>query len=278
MKKEAILAFAFLILLVSGADSCQQTGGGLISGGKIDFSLTQSIDTLTAGKSIEQGQQFYVQAKVSNPGEIKTGKVCISDNIGENYGGISSSSLECQPFSVSDGNSELIFGPYTYSNIPTSSASAVLFVYMDYNQKSRAESAVNVPLPEFEMMNLRQGQDPILVSVNKSIRRQDQGYKVDLGISLKPNSPSDAKMKIFSPDFSKENLSVIEIIMGEQALDCVSGIEKISREANIGREKFIRCSTISNLGKEEQSLYPFVLTLDYGVRVSREYQFTIIKP
>jgi len=277
MRKEAILALAFLILLVSGADSCQQQGGGgQITGGKIDFSLVQSIDTLTAGKSIEQGQQFYVQAQVSNPAdEIKTGQICIRDNIGETYGGISS---DCQPFSVSNGNADIVFGPYSYSNIPISSAPAILFVDMDYKQKSRMESAINVPLPEFEIVNIQQGQDPVLVSVNKSIRRYDQGYKVDLGISLKANSPSDAKMRIFSPDFSRENLSAIEIIMGQQTLDCVSGTEKISKEVNVGREKFIRCSTISNLGKEEQLLYPFVLTLDYGVRVSREYQFTITKP
>jgi len=277
MRKEAILAFAFLILLVSGVDGCQQQGGGgQVTSGRMDFSLVQSIDTLTAGKSVEQGQQFYVQAQVSNPAdEIKTGQICIRDNIGETYNGIYS---ECKPFSVSSGSTELLFGPYSYSNIPISSAQAVLFVYMDYRQKSRIESAINVPLPEFEIVNVQQDQEPVLVSVNKSVRRQDQGYKVDLGISLRTNSPSDAKMKIFSPDFSKENISAIEIIMGQQTLDCVSGAEKISREVNVGREKFIRCSTISNLGKEEQLAYPFVLTLDYGVRVSREYQFTITKP
>ena len=282
MKKEGIFVLAILIILACGAEGCPQTstgaGGGTSVSGKIDFSLLPSIDALTAGKSIEQGQEFYVQVQVSNSmQEIETGQICIKDNVGGSYLGIPDAS-DCKQFSISNGNTELIFGPYAYSNIPVSSFPATFFVSMDYRQKSRIESSVSVPLPEIENLNIQQAQEPILVSINKSVRKSGEGYKTDLGIALRENSPGDATMRIFSPDFSKENITSIGFNMGQQTLDCVSGTEKITTQVQIDREKFIRCSTISYLGTEEQRISPFVLTLDYGVRIERQYQFTITKP
>ena len=69
----------------------------------------------------------------------------------------------------------------------------------------------------------------------------------------------------------------ISIEIPTQSLDCRSGEEKISGEIDLDREKFIRCSTVTYLGKEEQLTYPFILTLNYGVRLSKEYRFTIRK-
>jgi len=278
------ILFVLATVLLLGAEGCPQGTGTFSTGaGKygIDFSPVSGIGYVSAGKTIYIDDIFNAKIHLENYDvQAHAGKLCMRDNIADAYGGISD---ECQLFQLkgaetimSGGREQLqssktdilfpVEGEYSYTGIPIDQP-AKIFVELQYVQTAKATGTINVPLPESEKIILEQTPAPITVGVEKTIRKVSSGYQIDLAITL-TKSMSDAK--IYSPEFSKENSLIISF--NREVLDF-----KCSPDINQGilefaNTKFIRCSALAT---QETVSYPLIISLDYGVKITRSYDFNI---
>lgn len=281
------IAIAFLALLLLGAEGCPTAGPGTSgTGGSnygVDFSPATGVGYLSAGKSIYLGDAVNVKVHLENyDTQGHSGKLCVKDNIAEEYGGISE---DCQNFilrnaeMIKSGSSEqlqssktdIVFptdAEYSYHDIPINQQ-VKLFIELQYVQSAKVTGAVNVPTPETEKLVLEQNPALVTADIEKTIRKTTDGYKVDLGITLK-KVMSDAK--IYSPDFGKENSLSLKFENTPMNFKCTPDLGTFGLIEDFEITKFIRCSAVVN---EDTVSYPLIISLDYGVKVTREYGFNI---
>ena len=90
-----------------------------------------------------------------------------------------------------------------------------------------------------------------------------------MGLKVSFTQKSDSTLKIFNEDLSKENNINFRIkLEPSYTLDCQQGI------VNIESTKFIKCSTLLPL---EQVTNPLLIYLDYGVKITKPFDFKITK-
>lgn len=300
-----VLIFLILIFLifVSGQQGCEMQGKSSTQAKKtgLDFNLISGVDYIGASKTIQQGESFYVGVHIENYDKApRSGEVCISDSVSDSFGGIFSQGKgECKSFSIKAADvvkkeSKSIMGNkiseevvpatvdiyfpeegfYSYQGLPASQQPwpQTLYVSLYYRQFSQITGTINVPNPSYEQINLIQEPAPIIVSVTKSMHRMQDSYKTDLEIILK----KQPQVKVFSPDFTKENVVYFSAKLEPQQLLCVSAIgQPITSYVEIENERLIKCSSIVYLAGEVQQSYPLVISLDYGVALQKQYPFGI---
>lgn len=300
-----IIVLLFLVLLLTLAQQgCVGIGGGgKTEAGKygLDYSLITGVDYIGGGKILQQGESFYVGIHIENYDNVsRTGELCISDNVADTYGGISSQGDgECKAFNVNaadivkkessgltgkkiteqitPGTVEVYFpedGMYSYSGLPSSSQPwpQSFYVSLRYRQTSKATGTVAVPTPSYEQVALTQEPSPIALSVAKSIHRVQDAYKVDLQMTLQKKQQA----RIYSYDFSQENVTYFAAQLAPQQLQCFLATgEPVTGKVAIENERLIKCSSVVYLAGEAQQSYPLVVTLDYGVALEKQYSFGI---
>ncbi|MGB9707911.1 MAG: hypothetical protein ACPLXC_01095 [Candidatus Pacearchaeota archaeon] len=302
-----IIVLLFLVLLFASAQQgCEMSGGGrgTTEAKKfgLDYSLVSGIDYLTSGKTVQQGESFYVGVRIENyDREARSGELCISDNVADTYGGISSQEDgECKFFNVAaadvikkessglfgksiteeitPGKVDVYFpenGLYSYSGLPSSQQPwpQMFYVSLRYRQKSQVTGTVSVPTPGYETIALIQEPAPLVLGITKSVHRIQDAYKVDLEMRL---AKSQQQAKILAYDFSQENITYFMTELAPQKLNCyLTSGEPIISKVPIENERLIKCSSIMYLGSETQQSYPLVVTLDYGVAIEKSYPFGI---
>ncbi len=310
MKDKIIVVLLLILILVfvSAQQGCEMPGSGGGGGGTeakkfgLDYSLISGIDYLTSGKTLQQGESFYVGVHIENyDREARSGEVCISDNVADTYGGISSQEGgECKFFNVAAADvvkkeSSGLFGKsiteevtpgkadvyfpedaiYSYSGLPSSQQPwpQTLYASLRYRQKSQITGTVAVPSPGYETIVLSQEPAPLALGVTKSIHRVQDSYKVDLEMKL---VKKQSQAKILSYDFAQENVTYFMAEISPQRLNCyLTSGEPVSGKVTIENERLIKCSSIMYLGGETQQSYPLVVTLDYGVAIEKQYPFGI---
>jgi len=279
MKKGLIVVLiCAMLFLVIGVDSCPMpgAGGGNPSKSGLDFSLIQGVSFFASGAQLEQGETFKIALKLENFDKTeKQGTACVKDDKEYVYGGISE---DCMPFYlkaaeynqntfVKSSSTELYFpsdGEYSYHDIPIAQ-SAKIFVTFSYLQHSLIQGTVNAPVPAAETIKLIQTSAPISASVDKTVSKQEDQYKTNLGITL--TQISDPNLKVYSEDMKSENkIKFSTKLLPSYNLDCQQGI------IDFASTKLIKCSTLLSL---EQVGYPFVINLDYGVTISKTFDFSI---
>lgn len=299
MKKVLALLILVALLLIAGFNGCPAITPTTTKKG-LDFSLVTGLDKLSYGKTISIGETFYVHVYTENYDKVaRSGEVCIRDDQDSIYGGIKGE--ECSRFSVEaaevieeekkgffggaaekvqPGDGDLFFpssGEYYYENLPITQK-ANLFVTLRYVQDSiiGAPGGVAVPEPSSEVIELEQEPAPISVRAEKSVTRREDAYKVLLSIQL----TKEQQAKIFPPDFKEENENYLsfEAKMLPKTLECEpegTYSEEKLREGliEIKTKKYIKCSTL--IYEEEQTSWPFVIKLNYGVELAKEFPFTI---
>jgi len=293
-----IFLIVIVLVLVSGQQGCQFPGQQQAARKTgIDYELIAGIDYLSTGKILEQDETFYVGVKIYNYDEKpRTGQICVRDNIDDSFGGILSEGYgECKFFNVKaadvvkkesfglfgkqiqeevdPGKTEVYFpkyAEYSYYGLPSlvKPYSGKLFVSLQYRETTQGTATIAVPGPEQPTIS----QDPsqIGISVGKSVHTRQDAYKVDLEISLKKKK----KARIYSYDFSQENVTYFRAEMVPHALKCkTTAGEPITGIIDFENERLIKCSTF--IYTTGQQSYPLVVTLDYGVALEKDYPFGI---
>lgn len=286
-----IIALSFLLMGVTAIEGCSQTSASKTG---LDFSLGTGIDKLSSGKIIDLNSPFYINLKIENyDNKQKSGKICVKDNMDDVYEGVEE---DCTMFNVVaaeksegkksilessestvPGTTQMIFplsGTYKYTGLPTMQ-NAKLTVSAEYSQSSTisAPSGISVPLPETENINLEQEPAPVSVSVEKSVTKRENGYEISLGIRLKKIQDAE----LYSPDFKDKDYINFKVEMQPQTLDCIPEGTYDKEKLNHGllelkNTKFIRCSA---LVYEEEQTWPLQIKLNYGVKIKKEFPFTI---
>jgi len=274
-----------ILLIVSGAEQCPQGGsfGGLGGGGTsaagsgVDFALQSGIDKLTSGKEITLGDSFFVDVLIENyDPEPRAGQICIRDDIDDAYGGISDF---CKQFSIegatyvgdafqSSATKRIAFpenGYYKYENLPAE-LNAKAYTSMSYTQHSVISGAVKAPLPEQETISLLEKASPLGLSVEKTITSREESVKANLKITF----TKKGNYNITSTDFKKEAIQ-FSSQLGTYNLDCP---EVKQGFVDFKNTKFISCSALL---PREQITHPLIISLDYGVKLSKETDFKIKK-
>jgi len=296
MRIKEVLIISLLMatmIVISGADQCPQGTGtsssqglfGGISGGKteavkygVDFILNPGLDKLTAGKTVKLGESDYADILLENfDSEQKTGQICIRDDLDDAYGGISSS---CQDFVIpgasfiggefdKESSIEVKFpvsGYYPpYSGLPAD-IDSTFYIAASYAQHSVATGAVTSPSPETEKWTLKQEASPITVSAEKSLSSTESNIKVNLKFTLQ----KQGNYSISTTDF-KRNAVAFSAKLGFYNLDCP---ELKQGFIDFENTKFISCSALL---PRETLTEPLIVTLDYGVKLSKSFKFKIQK-
>lgn len=291
-----VVALIVLLIFISGQQGCEQQTEAKKTG--IDYSLVTGLDYLSAGRILQQGDSFYVGIKIENYDEKeRTGQICIRDNIADTHGGIlSEGSGECNFFRVrsadviekevssfggktikkeiNPGKTEIYFpegAEYSFYGLPSmlQPYQGKLFVSLQYRETTQATATITIP--DVAQPVLSQDPAPIVISVSKSIHKKQDGYKVDLNIILKKQQ----KARIFSPDFSQENVTYFNIEMMPQTIQCTISGEPVGNLIEFENERLIKCSTLIYTEGEIQQSYPLVIILDYGVAIEKDYPFSI---
>jgi len=292
MKKVLILLMLVALLLIAGFNGCPVPSAKK----GLDFSLVTGLDKLSYGKTVSVDERFYVHVYIENYDKVqKSGEVCVRDDQDSIYGGIRGE--ECSMFSVKAaevieeekkgflggagekvqaGSADLFFpssGEYYYENLPITQK-AKLFATLKYVQDSIIGGSVAIPEPSSEMLELEQEPAPIGVSAEKSVTRREDAYKVLLSILL----TKEQQVKIFSPNFKEENYLSFKAQLTPKTLECepegTYSEEKLRQGLiEIKTKKYIKCSTL--IYEEEQTSWPFVIKLNYGVEIAKEFPFTI---
>lgn len=295
-----VLFIIVILILVSGQEGCEMQGERTEAKKTgLDFNLMRGVDYLSAGKIIEQGENFYVGVHLENyDSKTKSGEVCIYDDVSDEYGGIISDG-ECKPFvinaatiirketsglmgkkiveEITPGKVDVYFpeeGLYKYHGLPSQTApwQRTLFVSVRYGESSQLTGSVKVPDPSYEQLSLLQEPSPLFVSVTKSIHRQEDSYKVNLDVLLSKR----AKSKIFSPDFKQENITAFHLRLEPQQVRCsLPTGEPIGGTVRIENERLIKCSSFVYMAGELQQTLPLIIALDYGVAIEKSYSFGI---
>ena len=288
IKKEAIVSALVLsmLLLLSGVEECPQGIGGIGGGGKteaakygVDFTLMPGVDRLTAGKTFFQGDTFYVDVLLENyDNEAKSGEICINDEIDDAYGGIPSNT--CKSFNIAGAtyigdtvqpaSARIIFPDreaYSYERIPVAlSISANLNVVISYTQHSVIEGVVDAPSPETETLTLKQEAAPVVVTAEKSISSREGNVKATLKIGF----TKQGDYNITSVDFKRKTIA-FSYVLGNYGMECPDVQQGYF---DFESTKFISCSALL---PKEQTTHFLQMTLDYGVKLSKKFSFTIKK-
>ncbi|MCL6500441.1 MAG: hypothetical protein K6T16_00180 [Candidatus Pacearchaeota archaeon] len=295
-KEMAVIVAIFLtLLLVSGQAGCPQQTAKRTG---VDYNLISGVDYLSAGKMLQQGESFYVGVRIENyDDKARTGQLCIRDNIADTFGGLPSEGFgECKFFSVRaaeivrkevsglggkqikeevhPGIAEVYFpedAEYSYYGLPSLMKPylGILFISLQYRETTRATGTITVPDPGQPVIT--QEPSPIKVSVIKSIHKRQEAYKVDLDINL----VKQQQARIFSQDFSRENVTYFMAEMVPQTMQCKTTTgEPVSGIIEFENERLIKCSSLV-YSRGSQASYPLVVTLDYGVAIEKSYPFSI---
>lgn len=303
-----VLALIAILLFICAQQGCEMPNGNGREGKTearkygLDYRLITGIDYLSEGKILQQGESFYVGVRIENYDSVaRTGEVCLSDNVADTYGGISSQEYgECQFFNVAaadivkkessgltgkriteevtPGKTEVYFprdGMYSYSGLPKSQQpwNQKFYVTLRYRQTSRITGTVAVPSPSYEQILLAQEPAPLTLAISKSVHRVQDAYKVDLQMNL---MKKQQQAKIYSYEFSQENVIYFIAQLSPQTLRCTLATgEPISGKVAIENERLLKCSSLIYLTGEVQQSYPLVVTLDYGVALEKQYPFGI---
>lgn len=295
MKKILLLTLLAALLLIAGFNGCPVTPTAKKG---LDFSLVSGLDKLSYGKSISVKETFYVHIEVTNYDKVpRVGKVCIRDDQDDIYGGITGE--ECTTFSVKaaevieeekkgffGGKTEQVqpkiedvyfpsSGDYRYEGLPITQK-AKLFVTLRYAQDSIIGGSVAIPEPSSEALELKQDPAPVTVTARKEVTKREGAYKVSLSILL----AKEQQAKIFPPNFKEEdeNYLSFKAEMLPKTLECepegTYSEEKLRQGLiELKTKKYIKCSTL--IYEEEQTSWPLMITLKYGVELAKEFPFTI---
>jgi len=283
--KEAIIS-VFLIsilLILSGVEQCPTSGtGGNTQASKygVDFNLQQGFGKLYDGATIPLESTFVVDILLENyDSSAKTGQICIADDISDAFEGISG---KCKPFSIgpadyfkgaiqTPASVRIIFpdaNEYKYSGIPIDT-DATLYATISYIQHSVISGSVKTPVPETEpSLTLSQIASPVTVTAEKSVLGSGNDVKVNLNFGF--TKQENYNTTITSTDFKKGAIA-FSAVLGTINLDCPDAKSGIFEFKNT---KFISCSALL---PREQTTNPMLLTLDYGVKLSKEFAFKIKK-
>ena len=302
MKKGVNVKYVFILLvlavfLVSGQQECpgpQGPGGGDVSQGVdkakqqipitgqegIDFSFKEGIEYLSKGKEVRAGEEVFVNILVTNQDDSpKAGEVCIRDDVEDIYGGIIS---QCKPFTITGavyedgkivdvGESPVLFGVYTYEEFPLDQ-DVTVFANLKYQDSVQFEGIVAIPGEEIEKIPVSKKASPLVATVDKRTSLRGGGYNVDFTIKF----TKDKKVKISSPDYSKEGL-ILNPRISTQSMDC----DYTDRSVNFLEFKegastsIIKCQAL--LPKEESIKYPLLLGTQYGVELEKKFTFKLKK-
>jgi len=271
--------------MVLGVEGCPVTlpggtGGGTTAGKGLNSEIVSGVGYISSGKEVSLGESLYVKVHLENyDKQSHSGQICIRDDIADAYGGIPKD--ECKSFSIKNAETIGVSGKeqlqsakadvqfpetegYSYHDIPILQA-AKLFVDLKYADSSKITGVLNVPDPETEKLSLVQDSAVLKIDAEKTIRKMAEGYSVELQITIQKIM---ADAKIYSPDFTRENF----LLIGLSPLDfkCNLGIENGLEFENT---KFIRCSAL--VSEETQTAYPLVISLNYGAKISKSYNFNI---
>jgi len=286
MGKEVIVSALILsvLLVISGVDECPQGGsfGGI--GGKteapkcgVDFAVQTGLDKLSEGKTIALGSTFIVDVLLENfDSEPKSGEICIRDEITDSSGGILS---ECRAFNMpaatyigdtleSPATLDITFpdtGYYKYENIPIDIDSKA-HISISYTQQTAYSSAIKVPLPESEIISFTQKPSPVTVTAEKTITSIEDSAKLNLKFTIS----KQGNYNISSRDFKREAIG-FSSNFGGYNLDCP---EVQQGFIDFKSTKFISCSALL---PREQISHPLIIYLDYGVKLSKDFSFKIVK-
>lgn len=293
VKRVFIFALLFLLLLLVSAQKGCETTQAAKQG--LDFVLISKPGFLTQGSMLHQDDTFYVGVKIENyDTKERFGTLCIRDDVDESFGGISSQGLgECQNFvvraaektqsvkksfleqakeSVRPGIIEIYFPQeqeYKYYGMPpmVQPFSANLYASLHYTETTQATATITTGQ---EQPTVAQEPALVKVSVAKSLYPRTEGYKIDLTITLVKQSGG----KVFSPDFSQENVTYFNVQLYNIPLNCFVAGKPIFGIVELQDTKTIKCSgTI--YGKQEQS-FPLIVTLNYGVVIEKKFSFSIV--
>jgi hypothetical protein len=291
-----LLSILAVIILVLGVEQCPMPQGGSSFGGGnqqtksgISVSLVSGVGYFSQGMTFNQGDTFKIILNVENYDKTeKKGTICVKDNQDDAYGGIPISG-ECSQFALAGAtyqNEKFIASSvqrivfpingedFRYYDLPMD-ANAQIFVSYSYVQHSTAQASINVPSPEQETVSLTQPSSPITLSVDKTISKQLEQYKTSLGITL--SSQADTDTKIYSDDMKSENFIKFTARLSPSSgfsgypLDCT---QTNPGTINIDIIKFIKCTTFLPL---EVTSYPLLVYTDYGVKVTKTFDFKIMK-
>jgi len=275
------LLIVAMLSVVMGVESCPMPsgigggGGGQAAKSGLDFSLVSGVGYFTQGMQLDQGDTFKVVLKIENYDKTpKSGTVCAKDDKEDVYGGVSE---DCSQFYVREADysqdkfvkssfTEVYFpsgGEYKYHDVPIAQPSKI-FVTLDYVQHSIAQGSASVPEPATEKINVVQTAAPVSISVDKTVSKQENQYKATIGITL--SKQADGNLKLLTEDLKEENRVKFALKMSSYTFDCTQGI------INMESTKFIKCSALLPV---EQISYPLLIYLDYGVRITKSFDFTI---
>lgn len=299
-KRGRFLVFALilvmLLFIISGQTSCP--GQGTTNAGKtgLDFSLDSNPNFLYGGKTLEQGENFKIGVVIENYDQMsRQGKICILDDVSDNFLGISSSGDgQCTSFNVkaaeiSEQQSQSLIGGgtsktiipgtvevyfpennwYKYQGLPKMGLyNGRMTVSLFYVETSRATATLNIP--STQQPTVTQDPSPIKIAITQASYKVGEGYQTDLTINLIKQSED----KLYSSDFSKENNIYFNAEVPPQELICAKkNGEGINNNFELGNENIIKCSFLSY--SENIQGYPFVSTLNYGVKISKGFTYQI---
>ncbi|MFH1823309.1 MAG: hypothetical protein ABH817_01160 [archaeon] len=287
MKKEMIIMLVIcLLFLVSGQAGCEiGGGGGAANKYGLDFTLVSGLEYLSTGKVLQQGDSFYVVVQIENFDLVeRSGQVCILDDIHDAFGGISSQgSGECKGFVVKSAEiankiipsvTKVYFpesSEYSYYNLPKSlnrPYSGKLYVSLKYTEQTKADGTVNVPGSGGIMLS--QDPAPITINAQSSINKKGDLYKLTLQFDF----VKIQQAKFFSPDFSEENITYLNIALPPQNLECViPPSTPISNRIEFQKQKTIKCYT--DIYSTQPQAFPLIIQLDYGVEITKIYPFSL---
>lgn len=292
MRLLKILLIVALLSIIVGVESCPEgglgpsgpSGPGSSAGSNkgLEVSLTSGLGYLGQGSIIDGDSTFKIKVRIENYDKsARQGQICVRDDKDNAaYGGVSQ---ECIGFSVKEAEysgeqfisqsyTEVYFpslGEYSYHDIPIAEWPSKLFITYTYLQDSAAQGLVNSPDPEQETLSLNKISGPVSLSIEKTIGKQYDQYKVNLGITFNKQTVKD--VTIYSRDMTKENAIDYSIKLGKDIfMDCPQG----TLDFGTSSTKFIKCSALLPL---QQLSNPLLIYLYYNVKTVKTYDFKIKK-
>jgi len=289
-----IVGICIVLAFVSAADmSCNQSNAAK-SG--LDFLLVSRPGFINSGSLISQGDIFNVGVHLENyDSKERSGMICLRDDVEDGFGGISSGSLgECQSFVIraaertdvkktgilSSSSSQVnpgileVFFPssgqeYSYYGMPEmlNPYTANLYVTVQYNEITDASATITVPGQDQPVM----AQEPAMLQVGvvKEIHPRENGYLVDLAITL----TKQANAGIYTPDLSRENITQMNINLIPLSIGCSVLGKPFDGTMDVSKTATVKCSAIINNNQAQG--FPLVVSLAYGVQIQKSFGFNI---
>jgi len=276
----------------------------------LDFDIDRSYMPTT----IYTGQPFNIVVNLENYDlELNYGTVCVSDNIDDSFSGAVET---CKRFFISEATETIsekkgIFGKeqkeitpgktsiafpsseesFSYRDLRygQSSFPGKIIVKLDYTVNSQITAPIKVSSIGDELQQqpiVTQNPAPLQLSISKKVDNYYSNKRIRLDITIK----KIANYKIFSPDFADEKKIFFSANIPSKSVTCRTqgygstedyDIYKQTNEfqtalLDFDNEKLIKCESVVSLGKEEVLDYPLMIDLRYGVRIEKEYGFSIL--